>query len=66
MALSCWRQQEFLLLLVHPGPDILGDLVVDLGFGQVVAGPADQQPQPGVDVRGLQQLTLLHIVRYDA
>ena len=54
-------QQELLLLLVHAGPDVLGDLVVDLDFGQVIARPVDQLPQPTVHVFGLQELTLLHV-----
>ncbi len=36
-------EQEILLLLVHSGPDVLGDLVVDLDLGQVLARPVDEQ-----------------------
>ncbi len=49
------------MLLVHPGADVLGDLVGDLDLGEVLAGPVDQQPQPLGDVDGLQQLALLHV-----
>ena len=54
-------QQELLLRLLHPGADVLGDLVADFDLGQVLGGPVDQTPQPLVDTLGLQQLTLLHV-----
>ena len=54
-------QQELLLRLLHAVPHVLGDLVVDLDFGQVFAGPVDQHAQPLGDIRGLQQLPLLHV-----
>ena len=54
-------QQEFLLRLLHAVADVLGDLVVDLHLGKVVAGPVDQRPQPFGHVGRLQQLTLLHV-----
>ncbi len=54
-------QQELLLLLVHAGADVLGDLVVDLDLGQVFAHPVDEHPQPLGHVGGLQQLPLLHV-----
>ena len=33
-------EQELALALLHPLADVVGDLVVDLGLGQVVLGPA--------------------------
>ena len=54
-------QQELLLRLLHALAHVLGDLVVDLDLGQVVAGPVDQHAQPLGDIGRLQQLPLLHI-----
>ena len=54
-------QQELFLLLFHALADVFGDLVVDLDFGQLVAGPVDQRRQPFGDIFGLQQLALLHV-----
>ena len=54
-------QQELLLRLLHALAHVLGDLVVDLDLGEVVAGPVDQHAQPLGDIGGLQQLPLLHV-----
>ena len=51
-------QQELALGGLHALPHVLGDLVVHLGLGGVVAGPRDQHPQPLGDVGRLQQLAL--------
>ena len=52
-------EQELALALLHALADVVGDLVVDLGLGEVVLGPLDQRGQPLGDVGGLQQLPLL-------
>ena len=52
-------EQELLLLLVHPRANVLGDLLADLGLGEMVAGPFDQQPQPCGGVRRLEEFALL-------
>ncbi|SKY68933.1 Uncharacterised protein [Mycobacteroides abscessus subsp. abscessus] len=55
-------KQEFLLLLLHPVADVVGDLVGDLGLGDVLAGPVDQQLQSFTDIRRLEELSLLDVV----
>ena len=55
-------QDELALVLVDALLDRLGDLLVDVGLGEVVAGPADQQCQALGDIGRLQKLTLLLVV----
>ena len=49
-------KQELALALLHALPNVVGNLVVDFGFGDVVLRPLDQRAQPGGDIRGLQQV----------
>ena len=51
-------EQELALVLLDRLPDVLADLLVDVGLGQVVAGPLDQQRQPLLGVGRLEQLAL--------
>ena len=52
-------QQELALPLVHALADVVADLLGDLELGEVLARPAEDEVQPGLDVGGLQQLALL-------
>ena len=52
-------QQELALGLLQPLADVGVDLLGDLLLGEVVAHPADQQLQPGGDVRRGEQFDLL-------
>ncbi len=56
--LELLAQQVLAVALLDRLPDIGLDLVADLGLGQEIAGPLDEQLQPRLDIRGLQQLTL--------
>ena len=51
-------QQELPLALLHALANVVGDLLVDLGLGDVGLGPLDQRRQPFDDIGGLQQLAL--------
>ncbi len=60
-------QQELLLRLLHALADVVGDLVVDLDLGEVVAGPVDQDAQPLGRHRGSPAAAAsAPAVRYDA
>ena len=51
-------KQELALALLHPLANIVSDLVIDFGLGDVRLSPLDQGRQPCHDVGGLQQLPL--------
>ncbi len=51
-------QQELALALLHPLANIVGDLLVDFGLGDVRLGPFDQRRKPRHDIRSFQQLAL--------
>ncbi len=52
-------QHELALVLVDALLHRLRDLLVDLALGEVGARPLDQQGQPQLDLRGLEELALL-------
>ncbi len=59
-------QQELALALLHALAHVVADLLGDLQLGQVLAAPADEPLESGVDVARLQQPSFWSASSYGA